>query len=364
MAASADVRAGTTRLAIAAFGVFALARLAALTSPLRFVDSATYMRPELGGFRLPMVPAFYWLAGSDEVRVLAQTLVAIGCWSAAAWLVGRRSLIAGGLVLLLGLTPAVTMWDSMILSESLSLSLLAAGVALWLNVKDRPELLPYAVAVTCGWVMCRQVNLLGGLVVLAVMMWRRERTAVLVLGVAVLVNLGGWVTFGERVDAEGSQHRADLAERVGLEDPDGYERYVITHPGEWVKAVAAVPGDASEIDAAYHHVPRLVPGWLVTVLWSSPLVLLAGVGFVLVRRDPAALTALGVMWATGAAAWLLAATEHPRLLTPSGVGLRVVVLVVLGDALQREPRQVLAVGDVERPAGLLERGERHVVPLR
>jgi hypothetical protein len=150
---TAVVRAGTERRIVVALGfvVFAVARVSALASyPLRFDDSASYEHLRVGGLRLPMVPLVYSIVGSDGARMVAQVAVGIGCWCAAAWLIGRLAggdvgLVAGGVVLLVGLAPSVVMWDSAILSESLSISLLVLTVGLWLNVRECPAMFPYAV---------------------------------------------------------------------------------------------------------------------------------------------------------------------------------------------------------------------------
>jgi hypothetical protein len=132
-----------------------------------YPDSASYFdlhfwRP----FRLWTVPLVYSLGPSRDHLVTLQVVVGVVAWMSAAVLIARvyRSpipqtvAIAG--VLVLGLTTEVSNYDSVILSESIALSLTVVLVALGLNVVCRPSArLMWAVAVLAFlWAFSRPSN--------------------------------------------------------------------------------------------------------------------------------------------------------------------------------------------------------------
>src|SRR3954447_11359940 len=108
--------------AFAALRVYAVAGL----SPVRFSDTGTYFDLSFFGnsIRLWTVPLLYNALPSDELRVAGQVALAVAAWGYLAWAVGRacsHPLVARALplaVLLVGLTPQVTQWDGVLLSES------------------------------------------------------------------------------------------------------------------------------------------------------------------------------------------------------------------------------------------------------
>lgn len=146
--------------AVAAFSV----------APRRFPDSSTYDHLDwLGrGGRLWLVPAIYHVAASDGARVAVQLVVGVGAWVYAAWALGSTlerphvRVGAQAAVLLVGLARPVTSWDSIILSESLSLSLAVVMVSAWLLVQRgrRGGTVGVAVASTFLWLGTRHVNVL------------------------------------------------------------------------------------------------------------------------------------------------------------------------------------------------------------
>lgn len=307
---------------------FAITRFATLKPVRLFYDSPSYLRVELGGLRLPTVPAFYALLPGDGVRVLAQTGVAVGCWSLAAVLVGRMAgrfeLAAVAGVLLVGLSPSVLVWDSAILSESVATSLLVAGVTLWLSVGRSPRLYPWAVGVTCLFVTTRHIFLVAGLVLLVVVMERRAGVVAAV--VAVSVNVVSWLSGAEAIS---SWNRVALAGRAGLAHPDDYPTWMITHPGTWVDALGSIPQYASQRPWGGGPAPTPLPDWLpVWTNGSTVLVVWLIVGFAVAlwQKDRAVLLIGGVLVAIGAGTWLLAATDLERLMSPVGAGLRVLVV--------------------------------------
>src|SRR5205085_5163419 len=129
---------------LAAFAGVALVylgvRLAAFlpTSPRDFPDSGTYVRGAhlsllskafLAGGRPPTLPFLYKVLPDDDGwRTAAQLAVSIASWLAlaatVAWSTTRRWVGLTGfcLVLAFSCTVWVTQWDSVVLSESLSIS--------------------------------------------------------------------------------------------------------------------------------------------------------------------------------------------------------------------------------------------------
>jgi len=137
-------------------------RLAAYlpSSARAFPDSGTYLHVAgqplisgefLAGWRGWTVPLLYkLLPDSDSVRTAAQLTISIVCWlslaAVTAWCVQRRALrlVAFCLVLLFSLSVWITQWDSLVLSESLAVSLTAAVLAAWLAFVRLPG--PWTVA--------------------------------------------------------------------------------------------------------------------------------------------------------------------------------------------------------------------------
>ncbi len=87
------------------------------------------------GARPPITPLLWKLTGSNENFVVTQTVIGVICWAALAWSVARfirpgwRAFVASTLVLAMACCWPVTQWDSAILSESISLSAMAALMA-------------------------------------------------------------------------------------------------------------------------------------------------------------------------------------------------------------------------------------------
>ncbi len=127
-------------------------------------------------------------------------------WGALARAVARSiesrlvGLIAVGLVLLLGLTPQIAVWDADMLSESIMVSLTVLLVAIGLELGRGPSLRTLATALTVGtlWVFARQENVLLYLpllpVLIALAFWRLRLRAALIVS-AVLLLVGGWASY-------------------------------------------------------------------------------------------------------------------------------------------------------------------------
>ncbi len=145
------VTAATVLAVVAGIGVFAWFRIwqARAGDPLIWQDSLQYQ--SLGnqplfshwvwaGDRPPVIPLLWKASGDGPTFVLVQTLVSVVAWSALAIVVARlvrprwAQLLAGALVLGFAATRPITQWDRSVLSESLSLSVLAllfAATILW-----------------------------------------------------------------------------------------------------------------------------------------------------------------------------------------------------------------------------------------
>ena len=161
-ARSPRVRAATVGMVLAAaagIGLFAWFRIwqARVGGPLVWQDSLQYRalgnQPLLShriwaGERPPVIPLLWKLAGSDTTFVLLQTLASVAAWSTLAVVAARRvrpwwgRLVAGAAVLGFATTRPVTQWDRSVLSESLSLTLLAllfAVAILWERAPTLPR---------------------------------------------------------------------------------------------------------------------------------------------------------------------------------------------------------------------------------
>src|SRR3954469_9930159 len=152
--------AGTAGMALAAavgIGVFAWFRIwqARAGDPLVWQDSLQYQRlgkePLLShliwaGTRPPVTPLLWKVAGNGTTFVLLQTLASVVAWSTLAVVSARRirprwgRLLAGGVVLAFASTRPITQWDRSVLSESLSLTLLALLFAVAIVWAARPTI--------------------------------------------------------------------------------------------------------------------------------------------------------------------------------------------------------------------------------
>jgi hypothetical protein len=145
------------------------------STPLFTVDSQDYLstHPQLfslaffSGHKPWFVPLFWRLVGGDVPAGLwSQLLLSVAAW---LWLtfevqrsVSQRALRAAAVAgpLLLSLTPVVAQWDATVLSESLSLSIGAAVVALLLRLVRQPSRLTAValVATSLCWAGTRDTN--------------------------------------------------------------------------------------------------------------------------------------------------------------------------------------------------------------
>jgi hypothetical protein len=167
---------GTLPFAVVA-AVYILVRVVDFVgiAPGKEQDTFSYLEvarlnPFSGGFlagpRGWVVPLFYKILGDDTVRIYGQLVISIACWLLLAFACARvvrshRLALAGFVaILLLSLAAQIVEWDSILLSESLGLSLGAALVAGWLLLVRLPRW-PSAVAVallSLLWAFTRDTN--------------------------------------------------------------------------------------------------------------------------------------------------------------------------------------------------------------
>jgi hypothetical protein len=143
--------------------------------PSRLTDTASYERVAaaslwtlrfLAGERGLTVPLFYKIVPGEHARIVAQLLVSICCWVVLAAVVAgvlkHASVRRAGFVLVLGfsLTTPVILWDTLLLSESLSFSLLALLLAAWLSLVARPSWTKVGLVllVSLLWTLARDTN--------------------------------------------------------------------------------------------------------------------------------------------------------------------------------------------------------------
>lgn len=212
--------AGTVIL-LALFVAVALVRLWSelpfSEEPLFFRASRMYLRdlgPEalLMRGRAPLVPLVFHLLGRDpQLIAIMQIGVSIVAWSLLAWSAhsfvggGRRGLIAAGLILLLGASGRVSLWDRTMMLESISLSLLALVVAAALGYERSGQLkfLVLFLIASGIWVMARESNYLGVGLIAAALLIPRAKLHRLRHGAALLAVVGLIVFADWRIDGAG-----------------------------------------------------------------------------------------------------------------------------------------------------------------
>jgi hypothetical protein len=169
--------------------------------------------PQLAGGRPPLVPLLYALLGHQlRTIVIVQSAVGALCWALLAFAARRFAgyRLAGWLafvgVLVVSLTDMMTHWDVCILSDSLSLSLLALLLAAGLGLADRrsPGQIAAFLVLAVLWGLTRDTNayllgLLGLAGMLLVLVARRPRWILLpTMFVVVAVGVAGSANHGRR----------------------------------------------------------------------------------------------------------------------------------------------------------------------
>jgi hypothetical protein len=138
----------------------------------------------LGGGRPWTLPLLYkLLPDSDQARAWGQFLASVACWPVLAAALARClrqgpfRYVAFAAVLLFSMSIAVIQWDTILLSESLSISLTALVLAAWLELvrEPRPALVIGVLGATLLWVFARDSNGVVALLTVplaAVLLWR------------------------------------------------------------------------------------------------------------------------------------------------------------------------------------------------
>jgi hypothetical protein len=256
---------------LAAVGLYLLVRAGSFVyTPVRVTDTPTYEQVAAepvwsggfwGGQRPFTVPLLWKVLGEDHLRIAAHLFVSVACWVALAAAVGlcvRHGVlqkVAFCLVLAFSATTEIILWDPLLLSESISLSLTALVLAGWLSLVRAPSWTRVAalLAVTVLWTFTRDshayVVLFSAFVVAASLLQRSHRPmkVVLALGsVAIFALSTASANAGQRwyqplrdillnrvdKDAEMAQY---FGERLGpmWKDADArrvYARYLVSHP--------------------------------------------------------------------------------------------------------------------------------------
>lgn len=163
-------RDGVTRdVAVYCVGFAALRLWAAFgRPPVRAPDTLTYFPVDLLGhaIRLWTVPVIYSALPSDRVRLWAQIVFAIVCWSVLALAIAHAmwspviARIGAALVLLLGACIQVTEWDQAMLSESIAVSLtvLLIAAGLWVRLHRTTVAFVAFLVVLVLWIFTRHLH--------------------------------------------------------------------------------------------------------------------------------------------------------------------------------------------------------------
>lgn len=152
------------------------------------------------GFTVPLV---YKILSTAESRIIGQLVLSIVCWLVLAAVAARAArstpmqLIVFGAVLTFALATQIVLWDTLLISESISFSLMALMLAAWLSLVWKPSSRRAAVvlSVSLFWAFARDTNadvvLFAGLLA-AVSILRdgqRRLKAVLAIGCIVIFAL-------------------------------------------------------------------------------------------------------------------------------------------------------------------------------
>lgn len=143
----------------------------------------------------PMTPVLLKLTSQDlELTVLLQALLGASAWAWLAVEARRRSSVAAAGVILVGLSDQVVLWDATILSDSLSITSLAAmlaGTLALIRAWSWPHVLALSSAAVI-WAWTRDMNaylLVPGAIVAAVTHMRVDRRWLILPVVASLAFL-------------------------------------------------------------------------------------------------------------------------------------------------------------------------------
>jgi hypothetical protein len=205
----------------------------------------------LAGPRPFTTPLLFKLLGSDELRIYAQLALSIVCWVALAATVARLLKNARlrpwayAAILALSLAAWIVQWDSALLSESLSLSLMAAVTAAWLWFVERPSWPRVAAILLLSllWAFTRDTNafvVAFTLPLLAIALWRSRRkrliAVALVGGIAIfaanLVSANAGATDDQRAAVLSGKPGGGFARSAELRALPTQQYLLVLH-GRW-----------------------------------------------------------------------------------------------------------------------------------
>lgn len=199
----------------------------------RHPDSSSYLQgPDFGGgqWRTWVYPLMNALLPYRWVVAVQAVVSAVAFACLAATVAGQLKavglrILAYLVVLVVGFSERIVMWDGMILSESLSLSLTALLIAAFVSWRWLP-VWAWLVLLT-AWLFVRDANLyLGFVVVAAVLVVARRRLSVVLAGGAVLILAWAVVASQRNHDSERYAVTVNVAYHTMLE-PEYLEWFVV-----------------------------------------------------------------------------------------------------------------------------------------
>ncbi len=311
-------------MSVAVGTLYVAARLAIVmtSGPAISPDTPGYSDISLiGSASRPWVVPVLFAVTTDRMFVILAALVSAGAFLALAWVVAstvgdrRIATLVAVVVLAIGLAPQVTMWDAVLLTESLAVSLtlllIVAVVRLeslpswtllvvfvpWVFVRDAHAYLAVMVAVLLAPVLWRRRELVVAACVALVVLWgvlaaqnNREIEAF-----NVTANTNFHVLPDEERTAWMVDHGMPVVPEMEIEDPfarqralrenlewlawaegDGmatYSRFLLTHPDHLFEAVPAIFADVgfqpeSMLDLTYAP-PTSPPRGPLSVIWPA-----------------------------------------------------------------------------------------------
>lgn len=371
-------------------------------TPVRVTDTPTYETTVaaplvsvdfVAGLRPFTVPLVWKLVGDDDGRIAVHLFVSIACWltlaAAVAACTTSRALrwVAFALVLGFSATTEIILWDPLLLSESLSLSLTALLLAAWLQLVRAPSRAAAValLATALLWTFTRDSHayvllVVGALAALTLVRPERRRLKAAVASGCVAIALasvasanhgGRWYqpmrdVLLNRI-APDDEKRVYFERRLGpfWREQDArrvYARYLLSHPGytlgEPIFGSQNLPASSADSGTALLD-PDLriyndnasdralpLPRAVSDVLWVQGkrsillVLLLVGAGAALVAWR----AGFGPLWAVpvaallttiphGLVAWHLSGLEVDRHALEVAVILRLAVLVLIVLAL-------------------------------
>ena len=209
----------------------------------------------------PFGTALLWkVLPEDHVRVIGQLLISIGSWLVLAATFARVlrhpvvRLIGFVVVLAFSLVAQVTLWDSLLLSDSLSVSLFALAVAAWLAVVEAPtwRRLAIGLGLVAALAVTRDSNsYLAGMTLplLAVWLIASRRRAMPAVAIAVVAAI-----FAGSLALASAGHRSELGlmHVIGnrlKNDPEAVRWFTARDTPGWPALVRAQK--VSDVDRLY-----------------------------------------------------------------------------------------------------------------